>query len=542
MFPPRHLAVFSSRLTALCAVIACAGWSWIARSADGLTTEGKGGCPGQELFTDGTPCSIQIRVSEQNLEKLRKESREFVPVEIVEDGILYQKVAAHLKGSVGSFRPVDDKPGFTLDFARFQPGQKFHGLRRIHLNNSVEDPSFCDEEIGSELFRSAGIPAPRVSRTIVTLNGRRLGLYVLKEGFTEDFLSCYFKSIGGNLYEPGEGHDVNQRLKKTSVQARSGDRKVLKALSGAALEPDLDRRWSKMNDALEVDRFVRFMALEVMIGHRDGYCLARNNFRVYQDLDTGKMIFFPQGMDQLFGIADLPWMPHMAGLVAKAIMETPEGKERYATTFRSLFEAVFKPNLLDGRLDDIVRTLGSALNASEFEALKAQVVLVKDRIIERHHQLELQLKEPLPSDLRFTNGISSLAGWITMDAPASGEMNKVIEPTGGTVCLHIATSGQASSSWRAKAQLPAGHYRFEGKVRVSGVKPLGFGAHHGAGLRIGGHERQCNDLIGDSAWVRLVEHFNINPSGAEVEFICELRASEGEAWFDCSSLRVVQEQ
>ena len=36
-------------------------------------------------------------------------------------------------------------------------------------------------------------------------------------------------------------------------------------------------------------------------GHRDGYCLARNNFRVYHDVDSGRFVFFPHGMDVLFG-------------------------------------------------------------------------------------------------------------------------------------------------------------------------------------------------------------------------------------------------
>ena len=32
----------------------------------------------------------------------------------------------------------------------------------------------------------------------------------------------------------------------------------------------------------------------------DGYVMNRNNYRVYHDLDTGKMVFFPHGMDQMF--------------------------------------------------------------------------------------------------------------------------------------------------------------------------------------------------------------------------------------------------
>ena len=156
--------------------------------------------PGAELFTNNEVCQIQLEIRPEDLQKLRSEAREFVHANVTQGGVLYQDVAVHLKGSVGSFRPVDDKPGFTLDFARFRTDQHFHGLRRIHLNNSVEDPTYCNEQLGSELFRSAGVPAPRVSRAVVTLNRRKLGLYVLKEGFTEDFLSCYFKTVSGDLF------------------------------------------------------------------------------------------------------------------------------------------------------------------------------------------------------------------------------------------------------------------------------------------------------------------------------------------------------
>lgn len=56
--------------------------------------------------------------------------------------------------------------------------------------------------------------------------------------------------------------------------------------------------------------------MEVMLGHRDGYCLARNNHRVYHDLDSGKMVLFPHSTDQLFGSLALfcpglsPLFPH----------------------------------------------------------------------------------------------------------------------------------------------------------------------------------------------------------------------------------------
>jgi len=84
-------------------------------------------------------------------------------------------VALHLKGSAGSFRPVDDKPGLTLILSRGESGGRFHGLRKFHLNNSVQDPTYLSEAVSGGLFRAAGVPAARAAHAVVELNGRKLG-------------------------------------------------------------------------------------------------------------------------------------------------------------------------------------------------------------------------------------------------------------------------------------------------------------------------------------------------------------------------------
>jgi hypothetical protein len=427
----------------------------------------------------------------------------------------------------------------TLDFDRFNAGQKFHGLRRIHLNNSVEDPSYCNELLGSELFRAAGIPAPRVAHAVVTLNGRRLGLYVLKEGFTEDFLGCYYKHVGGNLYEPGEGHDVNQRLKRNSVIAPKQDRSALEALSNAALETNLAVRWKGLEQALDVDQFVKFMAMEVMVGHRDGYCLARNNYRVYQDLDSDKMVFFPHGMDLLFGNPDAPWRPHMAGLVAKAVMETPEGKQRYRASFADLFTNIFRVQMLQSRVDQVVASLRPAITDAEFAGVRDEAAIVKERIAQRQISLKLQLSEPERALLMFTNGIAPLKEWVKAGESETVRMDQV-EDSNHMLSLHIAARSESGASWRTHALLSRGRYKFEGQAKVAGVKPLPYGKYQGAGLRVAGSIRDSANLVGDSAWTALSAEFEVEEETQEVELVCELRTSNGEAWFGLESLRLIQ--
>ena len=521
--------------------------------------------PGADLFTNGAVQRIRIDLKAGDMESLRRQAREFVPATVSAGTTVYSNVAVHLKGAVGSFRPLDDKPGFTLDFCRLLAGRRFHGLRRIHLNNSVEDPSYVNEKLGSELFGAAGVPAPRVSRAWVTLNGRTLGLYVLKEGFTEDFLACHFKQVSGDLFEPEDGHDVDQRLKRNTVEARGAGilpaipqdpdphlkpntieappqgRASLKALAAAALEPDPVRRWARLQQTLDVERFIAFMAMEVILCHRDGYCMARNNFRVYHDLDTGKVVFFPHGMDQLLGKADFPCRPFMAGLVAQAVLDTPEGNARYEAALHSLFTNLFKTEVLVQRVEQLTRELRPFLTRPDFERLEQETGLVKERILERRRNLEEQLGRPPLKLMQFQAGVGRPEGWLPVEPPAGGTLDRATGP-GGLSALHIVAGPQTLASWRTQALLQPGRYRFEGRARVAGVKPLPSGIHQGAGLRIGGGVRQGANLVGDSSWQPLAAQFQVEKTARQIELICELRASAGQAWFDLDSLRIVQER
>jgi hypothetical protein len=290
---------------------------------------------------------------------------------------------------------------------------------------------------------------------------------------------------------------------------------------------------------LDTDRFLAFMAMEVMVGHRDGYCLARNNYRVYHDLDTGKLVFFPHGMDQLLGTADLSWQPNMGGLVARAVMAASEGRKRYAASFGDLFTNVFMAGALTTRVDQLAQELQPFLRGGEWTRLRDESDAVKQRLLQRQLSLQSQLSHPPVKAPEFKAGIGQLDSWKVGHVPTQGRMDR-LSHNGTASALHIVTGSDASASWVARALMSRGRYRFEGQTRVAGVEPLPYGIHHGAGLRIGGRPRQGDSLTGDSAWQLLSTEFEVEDATKEVEFICELRAAAGEAWFELNSLRVVQ--
>jgi hypothetical protein len=447
-------------------------------------------------------------------------------------------VALHLKGAAGSFRGVDDKPAFTVNFGRFADGQRFHGLQKIHLNNSVQDPSYLNEFLAGELFRAAGVPAPRVTWAFVELNGRKLGLYVVKEGFTKDFLSLYFQKNNGNLYDMEPGREVTERLQKDTGSGPD-DWSDLRRLADACREPDVTKLWPRLQQTLDTERFISFMAMEVITCHWDGYALARNNFRVYHDNDTGKILFFPHGTDQLFGNAGAPWKPGFAGLVAQAVMKTPEGARRYRERFQFLLTNVFQADALTNRVMEVAAALRPAIAAGNTNLARefaGQAAAVCDRLVQRALNLERQLNAPPARPLQFENGLARLAGW----RPQTGQGNARLEELklDGLPVLHIRCDGGACvASWRATVLLEPGRYRFTGRARCAGLDPQTGESGSGGGLRISGGKR-TNKLAGDADWTRLDFEFSPPDGSSEVELVCELRANKGAIWFDAPSLRL----
>lgn len=70
-------------------------------------------------------------------------------------------------------------------------------MEKFHLAKSVQDASYLTELIGGEIFRAAGVSASRIHHAVVSINGKRRGLYLMKEGHDKEFLLIQFKNNRG---------------------------------------------------------------------------------------------------------------------------------------------------------------------------------------------------------------------------------------------------------------------------------------------------------------------------------------------------------
>jgi spore coat protein H len=525
------------------------GATWAATATD------------DDLFSSTNQLRIEISIPAEGMLALRQSrGRQAVrdkpeaQATIREGGRIYTNVSVQLKGYT-TFRAVDSYPSLTLNFDRYSPKQTFHGLKKLSLNNSLQDPARLSEKISRELFAAAGVPVPRADFALVTLNGYKLGLYVLTEGFDKQFLARHFTRADGTLYEGGIMRDIDQPLQIKSDVYATNDPAVRKLID-AAREPNPAKRLRALEAVLDLDRFLSMTAMETILCHSDSYSMNRNNYRLYHDPLTGKFVFIPHGMDRVLGAhrstLELDIVPPALGLVARAVLSTPEGRVRYLDRAGSLFTNLFQPEALCRRIREIdARILSAKTNGPDAgfdhrlsKGPEDDADNLCGRISMRAAQVRWQLADrsallttpPLP---QFdSNGIAQLDHWVPKRRLGQPEVQCEPVVRDGKALLHIpGRSSEFTLHLHQKLTLPAGTYAINGAMRVAEGDWVPTHLVRHSPSRYAVDQNQIGSRNVDL-------NFTIQESRApdEIELVCHVQVPPSGVWLDVSAVRLRQRQ
>jgi hypothetical protein len=263
--------------------------------------------------------------------------REYYPGSAVLDGQRYDGAGVRTKGGCGSSRTLGAKASFKINLSWNDPAQagcpverRDHGLKRLTLNNMVQDRSYVHERLAYRFYQLMGVPTPRAAHARVFVNDELYGLYVHVETIDRRFLSRWFEDNDGMLYEgtyfcdlvpgnvpPGEEDDpafcLGRKFNPSECEptAEDGDPETYEPLRAMVTELDalyqaLDADpqasfYPEIESLFDFDTFLSMWAVETIIGHWDGYVIRIvNNYRVYHDPVTDLWTFIPTGVDQTF--------------------------------------------------------------------------------------------------------------------------------------------------------------------------------------------------------------------------------------------------
>jgi spore coat protein H len=486
--------------------------------------------------------TLTFEFDPEEWENLKKDNRRYAECMMIDEGgkIRNEHVAVKLKGAAGSFQGPDGKPGLTLSFDKYKGSDRYHGQKKMHLNNCAQDGTYLMEQIAGEIARKCGVPASRCSHAFVKWHGRDLGLYVVKEAFTRDFLAKFFSDPEGDLYDGGFVHEIDENCEKDLGDPK--DKANLKQLLAACREQDAQKRWAAIDQIINVESYITFTALESILSHWDGYNFNRNNYRIYQDVKTKKFVFFLHGMDQTFGDANAPAVRDSGSMVGQVIFSNPAWRAKYRERVELIYDKVLKTTDWSARVVEIGNQVKAALekkNPQWAKDYEGRIQEARSRVEQRIASIGKQLGD-MPKPLAFSpQGIAKIdaKGWRT-----EGSASKIEDTNAeGKPVLRIQAEGDTTASWRKNLHLDPGKYRFEGRVRTAGVQAIESNSGIGAGLRISGGTRNGqNSVAGDTAWKTV--GFQFDTPGGDVILVAELRATKGEALFDKDSFQIVRVQ
>jgi spore coat protein H len=353
----------------LCLLAACNG-------------EPPGGDPDEsdKVFDPAVLHQVEITVAPENLPQLTPGNEERISADVVFDGIEAKNIGIKLKGFIGSVQDLNGKPGFSIKLDEFVQGQEIFGVRKFTLDNSIQDPSFVSQHVGYEIWRRAGVPAPRTAFARVNFNGEYFGVYLVHESQNKDFLERNHADPDGNLYEGVFGVDVVDIVElDLETNEEQNDRADVEALADIILNTPDDQLVAAVEAKVDVDEFLRFWAVEVLTYHWDGYaqfgtfgCCSPNNYYIYHDPTRDKFVFSPHGADQLFQdvSVNVTNPPSPGASLATRLFVHPEIQQRLAAAIRGALSEAWDVAELTERIDAAEALISPSV--AEFDRFRGQ--------------------------------------------------------------------------------------------------------------------------------------------------------------------------
>ncbi|KAF9086602.1 hypothetical protein BGX23_008688 [Mortierella sp. AD031] len=244
---------------------------------------------------------------------------------------------------------------------KFPKKNRLLDLATLKLRSEETDATMMLEKLYVDILNSLGVPAQQAAYVRLFLNGKPIGLYVameeMKKHWTKKVLHPDVKKVkagalwkmntDGEKLEVARSHHVLEDIYKNILPGKNPKDDLMAEL--IAFMKDLrDYDPKKVNDPiayweerLDLDLFLRSIAMEHLAGAWDAYWTSGSNYQLYHDSITNKWTWLPTDFDDTFGTSydgkiasyrDTPKKNQRGNespLVQKLIMETPQINTRF---------------------------------------------------------------------------------------------------------------------------------------------------------------------------------------------------------------------
>ncbi|MFT4907518.1 MAG: spore coat protein H [Oleispira sp.] len=335
------------------------------------------------------------------------------------DGEVLDNVSIRKKGFLGSLSRI--RPSLKLNFDTHQEGRTFKSLKRMTLNNDRQDPSHTHQCMAYDLFRAAGLVAPRCNLVHVVINNEDMGVYSHVESIKKPFLERNYNNKSGNLYEAQVadlGDELNHRFElKTNKTAN--DRSDLDRFA-AVLKLNDDEFLLQLAQQIDIEEFINFWAVETLIGHWDSATGNTNNYYMYHNPEDDLFHFIPWGTDSTF-TTDTVFKPNSGPLfknlsLAKRLYDIEQTRTLYFSAINTLLTDHWKEDDLLAKLEKVQQ-----LTASPKESYQSMTDFISGNDTTNQPSQRALLTQAMAGDIEHTS-------YLLPDEAIDCSVNKTTTP------------------------------------------------------------------------------------------------------------------
>ncbi|KAG1098871.1 hypothetical protein G6F42_017919 [Rhizopus arrhizus] len=267
------------------------------------------------------------------------------------------------------------------------------GYKKFKLRAMGYDASYIRERVAFATLKSVGVPCTEYSYIRVFFNNKPVGFYGFIETFQDPWLSNEFangdkKYKSGYLYQ-GQAMSMTQTQFLVSDLSYYGDNTTLYSLGQYKIKAgtkgdDKPKDFEELRDftkfinettnatsveewnkKLETDGFTRAMVIENLLGFSDAYMTLADNFYVYSDPDTKRMIYIPADLDTSIGssiflksyMLDGNYSNHPGfhlRPLTKHLFANQEFLNNYENLLLNLSQTLVNPTIMNPFIDSVV--------------------------------------------------------------------------------------------------------------------------------------------------------------------------------------------
>ncbi|MBS0266527.1 MAG: CotH kinase family protein [Planctomycetes bacterium] len=228
----------------------------------------------------------------------------------------FQDVGLRYSGEMTYFSSAQSlKRPLKIELNRFVK-QDLAGLVSLQLHAMPMDPAKGREILAFSMFRSVGVPAPRVGLAEVSLTvpGKfektLLGFYLVVENIDSRFLKSRFETEQGLLLKPFQVRSVDflgtdwgryaQQYRPQSEPTAEQQARV-QAFARLVNESSAADFQKEIAAFLDVDAFLRFLAAHALTSNLESAVALGHNYFLYLHPQTGKFYFLPGDLEFALG-------------------------------------------------------------------------------------------------------------------------------------------------------------------------------------------------------------------------------------------------